>query len=1399
MLLSAALATTMLGSTGLTALASADQLPLSYLANKGKYYSDFANIEEVFQAAKEVNGEIVAEGAVLLKNNGTLPLDLRKDKKISIFGAQADNLQEGVNGSVIAPNAVETTGNAFRNAGFKVNAALEKEYAAWSAANGRDEGVEADVSKFSKRAQDSIADYNDAAIVVLQRVDCAEDKDFSTSLTGNSTNAAVKLDDERTWKDPVTGNYAGNETNDNRRELQDEVAEGTDLTDPYGWKHANSSITPALEGEEGDANGYVEVKHDLQLTKSEIELLDYVKANFDKVIVMFNSSTTFECYNLEKDEEIDGILWFGRPGIQETGITAVAKIISGEINPSGGASAQWSRDFTADPTWQNTGSGRQFRYMNEEGEYEGLAGNITARYENGLYTYSPSAAGRTGLNGLRSNEYEEGIYLGYKYYETVYAELAMGNLKYDKANDVLVGKDADVEGTADDWHEFNVVYPFGYGLSYTTFSFEIGNVTTNLGESAESLAAAKLSSATGAPAAVKQLYVPVTVENTGTVAGKQAVELYVSAPYGADSPIEKAAVKLVAFGKTGILDPGEKETIVIKVDVQDMASFDYNDINGNDFVGYEMEEGDYKLYAMSCSSTRVSEELGAIDVFNFEVTGGDATMQLDDHTDNEIEARFSDPNATDYSIRQGGEGKGQVNKDADASMTILSRGDILGTFPAALTIKDLTYKDSVIAYAKQTTQRANNEWYGYDFDNPEDPWYVDESEFAEGGKYANWTQATAEDVANRVDGKTEVQLAQMAGVPIDGSVEINGKEWTWDDFMNQMTFDEVKGLVSGNGAGALASIGKAKDSNADRPLNLASTFTWADAPVQSATFNTELIHRLGEIVGEFALQKESNGSSNGQTSGWWGPGANTNRTPFLGRTKEYYSQDGILAGYIGAASVSGAAEKGCKVYIKHFLFYGNEAAHASSIVWADEQNMRENYFSAFQRIFQEGEVAAVMHSAWRMNIDMIGTQWDIMTGVLRNEWGWYGENASDMVMGQRSTAWTNPDAQGLENAADYNWLAGSMCSTEMMLRAGLGMPMSGTKPLGTWNAEARNGLGAVEVEYYPTVKADGLVKETSYTQYYVIREAVKATLFQCANSKVIENGVNTAKFANRTIELKQYATANVASVMTEADLNGSTDVVYKVYSGELPEGLTINAAGAITGTANNVGATQATIQMVVDGWVKKTAVYTINVASAWTAPEAVAEANEEYAGAVLVDVNTTGATAIEYTIAEGALPTGLTLDVVTGMIEGTPTEVGTYEFVINLAVTTKSGRNTVTKNYTSETFTITVEGEPAPEVPPFEIGENGNWFINGEDTGIPATGPKGDKGDTGAAGPQGEKGETGATGATGAQGPQGEKGEAGADGKDTLAALGCTSSISLGVIALMTLAGAAVVLRKKED
>ncbi|MBR1813315.1 MAG: putative Ig domain-containing protein [Lachnospiraceae bacterium] len=1308
----------------------------SYLSAEGKYYSDYDSIEEVFEAAKQLNGEIVAEGALLLKNDGTLPLNPKQDR-ISIFGIMSNSLKEGVNGAVIQPNAVETTGNAFRNAGFQVNDTLEAFYAAIPDSQ-KDEGQEPDVALFAGKVERSFQSFDDAAVIIIQRVDCQEDKDFSVALTGNTTNAAGDYDNLE------TGNYAGNKENDGPRELQDKVDPEAEDGAPYSWAHEHSALAPAHEGEEADENGNVEVKHGLQLTKSEIELIDYVKERFDKVIVMFNSSTVFEAYNLEKDPGISGIIWFGRPGIQETGITAVAKIVSGEINPSGGASAEWMRDFTADPTWQNAGNNRQFRYI------DGYAGNTSVRYENGLYTYSPSTAGRTGLNGIRSVENEEGIYLGYKYYETVYYELLQGNLQYEKTNHKLVPADyalaeGEAFGTAEEWHDYNVVYPFGFGLSYTDFTFEMGGIYLDEALkqpiAGEEVDASLFASEEGSPAEVKSIYIPVKVTNVGGMAGKQAVEIYATAPYTYGG-IEKAFVKLVGFEKTKILLPGKSQTVVVKVDTQDLASFDYNDANGDGETGWVMDEGEYILRAMSCSSMLVSQRMNNYDEASFTL-GAKALMKLDNGSDNLAMTLFSDPETRTYSIREGGDALGQVNVNPEASMTIMSRGDMLGTFPEALTVDDLTFKNSVIEYEKDCINRANQIFKeGDDVDAETNPWYIPDSEFEGDGAYANWTQVTEAEAALRENGLCKVLLPQMAGVPLDGYILVDGEEFTWDDFMNQLTLTEIKSMITGNGTPEIKSVAKAKSTNADRPLNLGSTFTWADEPLQAATFNKDLIHRQGQIVGEFGLQKtDNNGNSYGQLSGWWGPGSDTNRSPFSGRTKEYYSQDSILAGYIGAAAVKGAQEKGVNVYIKHFAFHDQEATHAGSSVWMDEQTMRENYLASFKRIFQEGEPSAVMFACWRIGIEQIANNYPFMTQLLRDEWGWDGENASDMVMGQRSTAWENPQAPVDEEGnrvTDYDWPVGNFNNTEMMLRAGLGLPMSGTAPKGIWISSGRDGMGTVAfgtipefsntasyktgdivsittregtgrnavvvaVDYYKFTMdhepGDFNAEETVTTtsddpalldmlgesrqQYYFLRKAALNGFYQATNSKIIENGVATRLFVDKAVELKQGEEASVLSDLTEEGLNGG-DAVYSVVSGALPAGLSLNAAtGEITGVPTAIAdGAQVRIGVTVDRWVKKQATYTFQIASAWTAALPGAKAGEAYEGSVEALIEG-GEGAVEYSVVSGALPAGLELNAETGAITGTPAEAGEYTFVLGYS---RGGAQ-----YTSEEYTLTVE------------------------------------------------------------------------------------------------------------
>ncbi|MBP5255259.1 MAG: glycoside hydrolase family 3 C-terminal domain-containing protein [Lachnospiraceae bacterium] len=1238
------------------------------LEYEGQFYSEFGSLEEVFAAAKELNGEIVAEGAVLMKNDGTLPLNPRYDR-ISVLGVRSGDLREGVDGTVVAPNEVASMATGLRNAGFKVNPTLEKWYARLGTKLEMNEvGIEGFEPLFSKAVMRSLENYDDVAVVVIQRCDMKENVGGSVALTGHTTNSGDPTD-------PVNGSLAGNRANDSIRQIQDAVKEGTEETDPYGWKHAHSAQSPAEEGETPTVGDNVEVKHSLQLTDSEIALIDFAKENFDRVLVLFNSSHTFEMYNLEKDPEINGLLWFGRPGIQETGITAVAEILSGVINPSGGASAEYVRDFTADPTWMNTSTGRQFRY---DAYSEDVPGDYVYRYPDEDGKYLTIAPGGTGTGGMRGVEYEEGIYLGYKYYETFWNEIAQGNTSLTEGADP-----SEYQAIADAWHDFNVVYPFGYGQSYTTFTMEIQGLYTDAKckEALDSEVEASLfaSSVEGGEAQVKKLYIPVKVTNTGDVAGKKSVQIYVTAPYYTGE-IEKSFVKLVGFGKTRILKPGRSETVIVEIDVQDVASFDYNDANGNGHAGWELDAGDYIFRAMSCSSVLVSERDGMYDDITITLDET-AIMELDSFSGNEAVALFSDPDEIDYSIRTGA-----FNEDPDAKMTILSRADMEGTFPAPPTLSDLIITQEAIDREKQVVNmNTGNNFNGFfgdiladeasSIDSPDLPWYVEAIP-------ENWTQQNPETVNDdRVDGKTLVQLYQMAGVPLDGSILVDGEEFTWDDFMNQLTYAEMKGLW-GSTPGAIAAIGKARDANADRPLNLGGTFTWADAPLQAATFNTKLIRRMGQLCGEFDLQKGPTG-----TSGWWGPGSNINRSQFAGRTKEYYSQDAILNGYMAAAAVSGAQSKGTNVYIKHCALYDQEDLNAGTTVWVDEQTMRENYLAAFKKAMQDGGSAGAMISCWRIGQEQIAHNYDFITGIFMNEWGWFGEWVTDHTGGQGGENWTNPLAP--EGETKYNWRSGNFNSQEVILRnGGLTIMGSGAGALkGVWDASLRDGKGGVNVTFG---SGETAVTKESVEEYYYMRMMALKGLYKAANSKLVANGVQIDALKDQVVELKQAERANIPALLSEDQLNGG-DVEYKA-EGTLPAGLSLNLfTGEISGTPTAVGDFDVAVTAIVDGWVKGSAKITFQVASPWTKDLPKGWVGEEYDGSVASNINESGT--VSYRIASGELPAGLKIDSVSGVISGTPTAAGDYTFQVAVTFTSGTGSNARTTTYVSEEFTITVNAE----------------------------------------------------------------------------------------------------------
>lgn len=528
------LLTVALLTSGVTTLASAEMFEKATLGNSGKYYTDYETHDEALEAAELLNEQIAEEGNVLLKNDGTLPMTVTH--YVSVFGTAQDALIGGY-GSVA---------ESLEDAGFRVNPMLKSFYesdiyvssstsGSGFATGGQYIGTES--LNFGAQVENSLSLYKDAAVIVFAR--------------------------------------NGGEGSDPSRV----IAEQNDDSDNVdGWEHANLATDEY-------GNQY---KHYLQLTDSEIELIEYVKARFDKIIIVLNTSNIMEMYNLQNDPDINAILLMERPG--STGVNALGRILSGEVNPSGRTGDEWYRDFSADPTWMNFGDNSQTGTITVDGT------TVTSTNTN-TFSYYGNATGITGVS------YEEGIYIGYKYYESVYAEIIGGSVGIDiDGNLVAAGTEGIRTGleAAEEWWSANVVYPFGYGLSYTTFEMEMGGVYTNASLTSHlpvTVDADDFAISVGSPANIDTLYVPVKVTNTGNYAGKQVVQIYVTAPY-ISGEVEKSYVKLVGYAKTEMLQPGASQTVIVSFNVQDMASFDYNDANNNGSTTYELDAGEYVIKLM---------------------------------------------------------------------------------------------------------------------------------------------------------------------------------------------------------------------------------------------------------------------------------------------------------------------------------------------------------------------------------------------------------------------------------------------------------------------------------------------------------------------------------------------------------------------------------------------------------------------------------------------------------------------------------------------------------------------------------------------------------------------------------------------------------------------------------
>ena len=632
----------------------------------------------------------------------------------------------------------------------------------------------------------------------------------------------------------------------------------------------------AYDNNSDEYDDFPEGEHYLQLSQTERDMVDMVCSNFDNVIVVYNGANQFELGFADEYPQIKSVVWC--PGTGNVGFNALGKVFSGEVNPSGKTPDTFIYDMTTAPWWNNA----------EKTEYTNLADMAVEGMNAGTaQVYAPAFT-----------NYVEGIYVGYKYYETAAQE---GAIDYDKT----------------------VQYPFGYGLSYTEFEQKMGELEEKDG----------------------QISVDVEVTNTGDVAGKDVVEVYYKPPY-TNGGIEKSSANLIEFEKTNLLQPGESQTVTVTFSIEDMASYDENNAKA-----YVLEKGDYVISINSDSHTVLDQK-----TYN---------------ADKDVVYKGENKRASDDTAAT------NVFEDAKGDVTYLSRADHFAN-----------YEEATVAPASAELGEP----------------YV--SEYHLNSNFDKTTYLNDEDVMPTTGADNGLTLADMRDADYDDP--------RWEKLLDQLTVDEMANMIAmaGYQTAAMDSVGKVATLDFDGPAAINNNFTGVGSigfPIEvvvASTWNKELAQAWGECMGKISQEMGA--------EGWYAPGMNTHRTAFGARNYEYFSEDGVLAGNMGAKAVEGARKYGVYSYIKHFALYEGNAKMVS--VWSNEQAIREIYLKPFEISVKQGGANAVMVSWSFLGDKWTGESSNLMNTVLRDEWGFRGMALTDFFR-NNGHGFMNADA-ALANGVD---------------------------------------------------------------------------------------------------------------------------------------------------------------------------------------------------------------------------------------------------------------------------------------------------------------------------------------------------------------------------------------------
>lgn len=836
-----------------------------------------ADADATREAGEKLAEQIMEEGAVLVQNNdNVLPLSKTDSAKVNVFGWSATQWIAGGSGSgrVVSDGGYagySDTGllEALDGYGIEYNSELINYYKSYQNTrpyvygHQNDEGTLHTYNyQYSRLFEPNIVTgysdsirlnaelYSDTAIVVIGRT------------TGESNDAPM-------------AQYKGT----------------------YGNKNTGSIPSDST-------------KTYLEISTEEEELLEYVGANFENVVVLINSTNTMELGFMETIAGLDSCMVVGGTGVNAA--TAIPKLLYGDATPSGRLSSIYAYELETASTFANSGANLRL--------YEDTSAKGYYPYDG---TNNGNVDGNEAYPGIAYVDYAEGIYLGYRWYETADAEGYWDTV----SNEYGKGYNGVVQ------------YPFGYGLSYTTFEKSIGEVNHSSGSTVT---------------ADDTIEITVDVTNTGNVAGREVVQVYFTAPYTSGG-IEKASIELIATAKTVLpLKPGETESLALSFKVSDMASYDDYDKNKNGFKGYELEAGSYTISIMDNSHTPSVMASGSPSTITYNIA--DTKITTDAVSGGEIKNRFTGDDATD--------GLSIDGSDSGQDITFLSRADFKGTFP------------TVEATGREFTKE------------------LQDSNLYTSADATAWASQEASTVTFGVD--SGLRLYDANGITETGlALGANYNHRDWDLVLNQITKSEMEQVILQGflQTAAISSVGKPTMMDVDGPAQ-AGSFNKSEygtgfpmSTVLAQTFNPELSYSYGLALGQEAGVLGFDGL--------YAPGLNLHRSPFGGRNYEYYSEDSYLTGVMCAMTVKGCLNTGVYTYLKHLALYETESYRDGLYTWCTEQALRELYLEPFRESIQVGGSSGIMTAYNRIGAFWTGGSEALITGVMREEYGFEGTILTD--------------------------------------------------------------------------------------------------------------------------------------------------------------------------------------------------------------------------------------------------------------------------------------------------------------------------------------------------------------------------------------------------------------------